>query len=118
MAIQVDEPAQKGCVYRVSLEKSKYYQVRVKSITFHEQAAVAIYFYNVTHHMESLKLSKRTVEQKSSTRKTKNAISDSQMIIEQEFRTPLSTSLMFLENLLLQNSITAATKQVLMVITS
>ena len=40
------------------------------------------------------------------------------MIIEQEFRNPLSTSLMFLENLLLSKNLTAATKQILMIIVS
>ena len=33
----------------------KFYQVRVKSIKFHESDAIAIYFYDVTHHIESLK---------------------------------------------------------------
>ena len=29
----------------------KFVQVRVKSIQFYEQEAVAIYFYDVTHHI-------------------------------------------------------------------
>lgn len=31
----------------------KYVQIRVKSIKFHEKSAIAIYFYDVTHHIES-----------------------------------------------------------------
>ena len=34
---------------------SKFTQIRVKSIEFQEEKAFAIYFYDMTHHVESLK---------------------------------------------------------------
>ena len=61
MTAQVDEPHQRSCIYRtqvVSQAKnqeptSKYLQIRVKSIKFLEKEAVAVYFYDMTHHIES-----------------------------------------------------------------
>ena len=37
-------------------KQTKFIQIRVKSIFFFGQSATAIYFYDMTHHMESLKL--------------------------------------------------------------
>ena len=69
---QVDEPSQKNCIYRLQLKAQpanlnmtfgeakpyidKFIQIRVRSISYHEVDAVAIYFYDMTHHIESLKL--------------------------------------------------------------
>ena len=44
--------------------KKKYAQIRVKSIKFQETEATAIYFYDFTHHMESLKLEKEVLKHK------------------------------------------------------
>ena len=69
---QVDEPSQKNCIYRLQVKAQpvnqtvtsgepkdytdKFIQIRVRSISYHEVDAVAIYFYDMTHHIESLKL--------------------------------------------------------------
>ena len=75
----------------------KFIQIRVKSIEFHETDAIAIYFYDVTHHVESIKLTSEVKEHKS----RYEHISNSQIILSHEFRTPLSSSLMMLEGLLM-----------------
>ena len=41
---------------------NKFTQIRVKSIQFMEQKATAIYFYDMTHHIESLKLESEVLE--------------------------------------------------------
>ena len=97
---------QKSCIYRlikdqlsgnVSNEiKIKYYQIRVKSIEFLSEQATAIYFYDFTHHMQSVKLEGEIIEQKARNKSLK----ESQVTVSHEFRTPLSSSLMLLENML------------------
>ena len=63
------------------------------------KSATALYFYDMTHHVDSLKLESQILESKS-----KNAaLVNYQMTISHEFRTPLSTSLMFLESLLVES---------------
>ena len=109
---QLDEPAQaqRNCIYRVTQrgekltdklngpEKNKFTQIRVKSIDFMDKSATALYFYDMTHHVDSLRLESQVLESKS-----KNAaLVNNQMTISHEFRTPLSTSLMFLESLLVE----------------
>ena len=67
---QVDEPSQKTCIYQIAMntgaskskegdrnnKRDKFIQIRVNSIEFHELDAIAVYFYDVTHHVESQKL--------------------------------------------------------------
>lgn len=69
----------------------------MKSIEFYEVDAIAIYFYDVTHHVESQKLLQEVQE--------RNAclVTDKQIEVSHEFRTPLSTSLMVLEGLMLSD---------------
>ena len=76
-----------------------------------ELDAHAIYFYDVTHHFESLKLEREFKAVKS----RHDQIETSQLIVSHEFRTPLSTSLMFLEGIL-TNKETAVAKEVRQVI--
>jgi len=66
----------------------------VKSINFLNKSAVAIYFYDMTHHLESLKSESDLLFEKSQFK------SWEQTTISKEFRAPLTTSLMFLESLL------------------
>ena len=40
----------------------KYTQIRVKSIEFCEKKATAIYFYDMTNHIESLQLEDEVLE--------------------------------------------------------
>ena len=37
-----------------SSRRKKYVQIRVKSLRFMDKEAIAIYFYNITHQIESL----------------------------------------------------------------
>ena len=55
-----------------------------------------MYFTDITHHVESLKLESEVLETKS----RNAALANHQMTISHEFRTPLSSSLMFMESLL------------------
>ena len=115
---QLDEPAkaQRSCVYRVAQDyakpenelvripkitqtKNKFIQIRVKSIDFLETNATAIYLYDTTHEVESLKLESEVLESKS----RHASLVNYQMTISHEFKTPLTTSLMFLESLLVEN---------------
>lgn len=82
--------------YTDIMEVRKFTQIRVKSIEFLEQKATAIYFYDMTHHIESLELESKVLEQKN----RNESIVSYQMTISHEFRTPLASSLMMLENLL------------------
>ena len=66
----------------------------MKSIDFLEKQAIAVYFYDMTHHVESLKQETEVLEQKSTLQDRY------QTSMSQEFRMPLTTILMFLESLL------------------
>lgn len=70
----------------------------MKSIDFLEMSATAIYFYDMTHYFESLKLEGKVREQKDRHAELVNY----QMKITQEFKNPLTSSLMFLESLLME----------------
>ena len=71
ITIQVDEPHQRSCIYKTRVKAktkdnsaeektdgfvTKFSQIRVKSINFLEENAVAVYFYDMTHHIEALSL--------------------------------------------------------------
>ena len=60
------------------------------------QAATAIYFQDVTQHVRSLKLESKVLTEKN----RNDSLESYTSTISHEFRTPLATSLMFLENLL------------------
>lgn len=70
--MQEDEKKQKQCIYKLQKEnevaeveeKNRFKQVRVKSIEFEEEFAIAVYFYDFSHHMESMKLQGEIIEQK------------------------------------------------------
>ena len=40
----------------------KYVQIRVKSLQFIEKQSISIYFYDVTHHIESMNQEKKIIE--------------------------------------------------------
>ena len=69
---QLDEPAkcQRNCIYTIAQKnqrtktENRYTQIRVKSIDFLEMSATAIYFYDMTHYFETLKLEGEVQEQK------------------------------------------------------
>ena len=49
---QKDEPNQKNCIFKLQSWAGegieKFYQIRVKSIKFHEEDGIAIYYYDIT----------------------------------------------------------------------
>ena len=74
----------------------KYVQIRVKSLEFIEQESISVYFYDVTHHIETMNQEKKIIEQENRQEYKKN----DQIMISNEFRTPLSTILMLLDSFL------------------
>ena len=109
ITIQVDEPHQKSCIYKTRVQPkkegnsdehedvTKFSQIRVKSINFLEQDAIAIYFYDMTHHIEALSLEKKVQEQR------RESTVNQQVCISKEFRNPLNTCLTFLQMMLTQS---------------
>ena len=61
---QLDEAKQRYCIYQFQDQDEKnstkgvekMYQIRVKSIEFQDEHAIAIYFYNMTREIESIRL--------------------------------------------------------------
>ena len=85
------------------MSKQKFVQIRVKSIEFMDTKAIAIYFYDVTHNIESFKKMKKKVENIKSTNSNSSVLLDGfrmQKIMAHEFRSGLSMALMFLQNLM------------------
>ena len=70
--------------------------IRAKKIQYLEKPAIAIYFENMTQHVNELRLEAKILEEKNRNQSLESYTST----ISHEFRTPLSTCLMFLENLL------------------
>ena len=99
---QIDEPDQKMCVFKVEMKVpqakgepydpstvKKVTQIRVKSIHFLEESAIAIYFYDITSQLEVQNPEKEsTVKNKERTTMAK------------EVRSSLCQSLQFLESTL------------------
>ena len=71
--------------------------MRVKSIEYLEVDAIAVYFYDVTHHVESIKPEGKKV---SDDNKSNSQIDNSQSILAHKVRTPLTNSLMLIEGIL------------------
>ena len=99
---QCDEVKQKYCIYELSKEVKggkkieKYVQIRVKSIEFLNKPAIAVYFYNMTDHVLSIKLNNKLRREQQ-----KNfAASVSHDMVSDEFYSPLSSSLILMESLL------------------
>ena len=95
---QIDEPDQKMCVFKVEMKVrepsdpqivKKVTQIRVKSINFLEQSAIAIFFYDITRQLEVQDPEKDSKVQ-----------SQEHTAMTKELRTSLSVSLQFLESIL------------------
>ena len=70
--------------------------IRAKKIDYLGKSAIAIYFQNMTQHVNELRLEAKVLEAKNRNQSLESYTST----ISHEFRTPLSTSLMFLESIL------------------
>ena len=88
-------PVTTGAQQRDSMHES-FFMVRSKRIDYLESPAVVIYFENKTQHANELRLEGQILKEKNRIESLETYTST----ISHEFRTPLSTSLMFLESLL------------------
>ena len=70
--------------------------IRAKKIDYLGESAIAIYFHNMTQHVNELRLEAKVLEEKNRSQSLESYTST----ISHEFRTPLSTSLMFLGSIL------------------
>ena len=96
-------------------------QIRVKSIEFIDTKAVAIYLYDVTHNIESFKEIKNKVENIKSSESNSSILNDRfrmQKIMAHEFRSGLSTVLMFLQNLMQLSSLPEEANRLIIFIVS
>lgn len=99
--VQQDEPNQKNCVYKIDSlvegrQRSKYSQIRVKSVEFDEEDATAFYMYDFTHQFSAFELENKVQK----ARVLNESLTNTQITISHEFRTPLSSVLMLLDNVL------------------
>ena len=94
--------------------ETQYTKVRVKKIDYLESPAIAIYFFNMTKEVAQLQLESKLMEQ---TNKNKSLQSYTSTI-SHEFRTPIGTSLMFLEQMCRTESFNAKTQQIIDLIIS
>ena len=62
--------------------QTKYTQIRVKSIKFLEKEAIAVYFYDMTHHIENQNFEMIVEEKQSRSKSNRNY----QLNMSQEFR--------------------------------
>ena len=134
LTAQLDEPNQKCRVYKVEYGRcensgaeivatQKFVQIRVKSIEFIDTKAISIYFYDVTHNIESFKEINKTDNSNgaSNAKRNRSSLHDGfrmQKIMAHEFRAGLSTTLMFLQNLLLLNNLPEQGKTLVLLIIS
>lgn len=87
-------------------------QIRVKSVQHADGKAIAVYFYDFTHHMKTISLEREVIEEKERNQNLRR----SQVTVSHEFRTPLSSSLMLLESLRDNNEVPESVKQTIWVI--
>ena len=72
--------------------------IRAEEIYYLEKPAIAVYFEDMTEHVNNLRLEASFLEEKN----RNECLESYTSTISHEFRTPLSTSLMFLESMLNQ----------------
>ena len=78
-----------------------YSSILVKPTTYLQRNCFAVSFLNMTKHVESLKLESQVLEERNRTESLESFTST----ISHEYRTPLGTSLMFLESVLESDSL-------------
>ena len=77
---------------------TEFMMVRARAIEYLQEPAIAIYFQNMTQHINQLCLESEILDSKNRAA----ALESYTSTISHEFRTPLSTCLMFLDQMLLQ----------------
>ena len=94
--------------------EAEYTMIRAKKIRYLERPAVAIYFENMTQHVHQLRTESKLLEEKNKTQSLESYTST----ISHEFRTPLGTSLMFLERLQADSSLSESSFHIINLIIS
>ena len=84
----------------------------MKSTDFLQQPATAVYFYDYTNQFKALQLGNKVLEQE----QHNNMLQIRQMTLSHEFRTPLASILMVLENVLQSTLRDEARRFILLVI--
>lgn len=74
----------------------KYFQIRVKSISYMSKPAIAVYFYNLTAQVKSIDIASKFLK----VNQRKEQLCMGQVTMQEKFRSPLNSSLMLLQNLL------------------
>ena len=78
-----------------SAANTRFSKIQLKKIKFLTKPAIAVFFNDVTHEINQRRLESQIVEQKNRNHELESYTST----ISHEFRTPIATSLMFLETL-------------------
>lgn len=74
--------------------KNQFCSIHVKKIMYEGEMCIAVYFCCMTHHVDAMRLQSVCIDEKNKADTMQSSVS----VVSHEFRTPLSTSIMFLEN--------------------
>ena len=77
--------------------KKHFYSIRVKKLKYMGEECTVLCFSDMTHYFEAMDLQSSMIEEK-------DRILNYVTTISHEFRTPVSTSLMFLETIILMSN--------------
>ena len=91
----------------------EFTQIRAKKISYLSSPAIAIYFQNMTQYIHQIRLESQILEEKN----INHSLQTFTSTISHEFRTPLSTSLMLLEQLM-QSNLSNKAKSIILIIIS
>ena len=76
--------------------KNQFCSIHVKQVSYQGEECTAVYFCCMTHHVDAMKFQSEIIEE----RNRADTMESYTSTISHEFRTPLATSIMFLEQLL------------------
>ena len=82
--------------------EEKFTRIRIESIEYQSQPATVVYFEEVTKHVKVLQLQSKIIQKQNENQNLESYTS----MMSHEFRTPLSTAIVFI-NILLQTVQTA-----------
>ena len=88
--------------------------IRAKKIEYLESPSIAVYFQNMTQQVEKLRLESKLLAEKN----RNSSLESYTSTISHEFRTPLGTSLMFLEQMLNEMKLNKSSKRVIGLVVS
>ena len=76
--------------------KNQFCSIHVKQVEYMGELCTAVYFCCMTHHVDAMRFQSSVIEEKNRSETMESYTAT----ISHEFRTPVSTSVMFLETLL------------------